>query len=199
MVALDKTQLQSVYNKRAGRYNFSANLYYAVGFREYAYRKMAVQALALKRGNTVVEVSCGTGLNFPILRSAVGAEGRIIGVDLTEMMLKKAQQRVDRNGWKNVQLIRADAAHYVFPRGIQGILSSFAITLIPEFDEIIKAGAEALSPGGRWVVLDFKLPSNALAFLVPLAVSIMKPFGVTLDLANRHPWGRCVLTRLNLH
>ena len=46
----------------------------------------------------------------------------------------------------------------------------------------------ALKPGKHWVILDFRLPTNKLAFLAPLAAGIMKPFGVTLDLAERHPW-----------
>jgi demethylmenaquinone methyltransferase/2-methoxy-6-polyprenyl-1,4-benzoquinol methylase len=188
MTALSTGQVQQVYGKRAKNYNFTANLYYVIGFREYAYRRKAVEALNVQRGDTVVEISCGTGLNFSFLQEAVGADGRIIGVDLTEAMLDQAQRRVERHHWKNVELIHADAARYRFPDQIDGVISTFAITLIPEFDEIIKHGAQALKPNSQWVVLDFKLPSDSLAFLAPLAVAIMKPFGVSLDLADRHPW-----------
>ncbi len=188
MSALNKSQIQQVYRRRAKNYNFTANLYYAIGFREYAYRRKAVDALNLHEGDTVVEISCGTGLNIPYLREAVGSTGRIIGVDLTDAMLEQAQRRVEQHQWKNVELVHSDAALYKFPDQVDGIISAFAITLIPEFDEIIKKGADALKPNKRWVVLDFKLPTNGLAFLVPLAVTIMKPFGVSQDLADRHPW-----------
>lgn len=188
MTALNRAQIQQVYGERAKNYNFTANLYYLIGFREYAYRRKAVHVLNLQRGDTVVEISCGTGLNFPLLQDAVGPAGRIVGVDLTEAMLEQARRRVERHGWTNVELIHSDAALYTFPGHVDGIFSTFAITLIPEFDEIIKKGTEALKPNKRWVVLDFKLPTNGLAFLVPLAVTIMKPFGVSQDLADRHPW-----------
>jgi len=188
MTALDKTQIQQLYRKRAKNYNLTANLYYFVGFREFAYRKKAVKSLGLKAGDTVVEISCGTGLNFSLLQDAVGPEGRIVGVDLTDTMLDQARRRVERNHWQNVDLVQIDAAQYSFPDEVDGVISTFAITLIPEFDKIIKNGADALKPTGRWVVLDFKLPSNKLASLVPLAVAIMKPFGVSRDLAERHPW-----------
>jgi ubiquinone/menaquinone biosynthesis C-methylase UbiE len=188
MSALDKAQILHVYQKRARNYNVTANLYYAIGFREYAYRKKAAGALKLRKGDTVVEISCGTGLNFPYLQDAVGDEGRIIGVDLTEAMLDKARRRVEQYHWGNVELIHCDAGKYTFPEHIDGILSSFAITLIPEFDEIIMNGARALKPGKRLVILDFRIPSNWLAFLAPLAITIMKPFGVSPDLADRHPW-----------
>lgn len=135
-----------------------------------------------------MEVSCGTGLNFPLLQKSVGPKGRIIGVDLTEAMLKQAQRRVEDHQWKNVELIHCDAAQYGFPDGIDGVISTFAITLIPEFDQIINNGAQALKTNKRFVVLDFKLPTGALAFLAPVAAATMKPFGVSLDLADRHPW-----------
>ncbi len=188
MTTLGKDQLEHVYRKRAGNYNLTANLYYAIGFREYAYRRRAVAALHLRKGDTVVEISCGTGLNFRYLQHAIGNEGRIVGVDLTQAMLDRALRRVEQHGWRNVELVHSDAAEYSFPEGIDGVLSTFAITLIPEYDEIIKRGVSALRPGKRLVILDFSIPTNVLSVLVPAGIAIMRPFGVTRDLADRHPW-----------
>jgi demethylmenaquinone methyltransferase/2-methoxy-6-polyprenyl-1,4-benzoquinol methylase len=131
---------------------------------------------------------CGTGLNFPLLQEAVGPDGRIIGVDLTDAMLDKARARVAANRWSNVELIQTDAAEFTFPQRVNGILSTFAITLVPEYDEVIRRGVEELVPGGRWVVLDFRIPSNRLVVFTPLALLVTKPFAVSLDLATRHPW-----------
>jgi ubiquinone/menaquinone biosynthesis C-methylase UbiE len=105
-----KAEVADLYRKRAKRYDFTANLYYLIGLREWAYRKQAVEALNLQRGDTVVEIGCGTGLNFSLLRQAIGPEGRIIGVDLTAAMLDQARQRVAENGWSNVELVQSDAA-----------------------------------------------------------------------------------------
>lgn len=132
---------------------------------------------------------CGTGLNFNLLEEAVGPEGKIIGVDLTDSMLKQAQRLIDEKQWKNVELIQSDAASFRFPDGgVDGILSTFAITLVPEFDQVICSGADVLRPGKRWVVLDFKLPDNWLRMFVPLALLITRPFAVTKKLADRRPW-----------
>ena len=60
-MALDKISVARLYQKRAENYDISANLYYLIGIREFAYRKMAVDALKLGRGDTVVEIGCGTG------------------------------------------------------------------------------------------------------------------------------------------
>lgn len=187
-MALNKQEIADLYRKRSKRYDFTAQLYYLPGFREYAYREKAVKALALKRGDTVVEIGCGTGLNFRLLQNELGSEGKIVGVDLTDSMLSRAQQRVRRNGWSNVELVQSDAAVFSFPQKVDGIISTFALTYIPEYEQVIRAGSQALGPSGRFVILDFKLPSNWILKLAPLLVLTMRPFGVTIDLAQRHPW-----------
>lgn len=187
-MALTKPQLTDLYRRRAPRYDLSANLYYLLGFREWAYRKKAVRALRLQPGDTVVEIGCGTGLNFGLLREAVGAEGRVIGVDMTPAMLEEGGGRVAREGWDNVELVESDAADYDFPVGIDGVISTFALTLVPEYDEVIRRGASALRPGGRWVVADLKLPEGWARHLLPFLLPLFRPFGVTADLAERHPW-----------
>jgi ubiquinone/menaquinone biosynthesis C-methylase UbiE len=178
----------NLYRKRAKNYNITANLYYLLGFRESAYRKKAVEALNLMPGNTVIEIGCGTGLNFTLLQNAVGDQGKIIGVDLTDAMLEQARKRVKKKGLSNVDLILSDAAAYQFPQNVDGILSTFALTLAPEFDKVVQSGCKALKPGKNWVILDFKMPSNWLSRLAPFAVFLTRPFGVSIDLAVRHPW-----------
>nr|NIR86909.1 class I SAM-dependent methyltransferase [Candidatus Bathyarchaeota archaeon]NIW13598.1 class I SAM-dependent methyltransferase [Candidatus Thorarchaeota archaeon] len=180
---LTKQELVSLYQKRAKNYDLFANLYYLIGFRELVYRKQAVAALNLKTGDTVVEIACGTGLNFSLLHNAVGPSGKIIGVDITDKMLEQAQQRIDNHGWANIELIKTDAADYIFPKGINGIISVFAITLIPEYAQIIENGSRALAKGGRFAILDFKEPENRPLCLTKLFVFLTKGFGVSLDLA----------------
>lgn len=185
---LSREQLLDLYRRRARNYDITANLYYLIGFREQASRRRAVAALALSPGDTVVEIGCGTGLNFALLQQGVGPTGRIVGVDLTDAMLARARVRVTRRGWANVELVQSDAARYAFPPGVRGVLSTFALTLVPEYDDVVRRAAQALAPGGRIAVADLKAPDRAPAWLVRLAASVARPFGVTLDLAGRHPW-----------
>lgn len=187
-MTLKRSELIALYLKRAKWYDWTANLYYLIGFREWAYRKGAASALRLKRGDTVVEIGCGTGLNFGLLEEAVGPEGKVIGVDITGAMLSRAGERKRRNAWRNIELVRCDASEYVFPESVDGILSTFALTLVPEYDEVIRRGAGALSAGGRFVVADLKLPGSRIACMTPVLLPLLRPFGVTLDLASRHPW-----------
>lgn len=56
---------------------FVSRLALAIGFRDWSYRRRAVDTLGLKEGAKVVEIGCGTGRNFPLLEQAVGPEGHI--------------------------------------------------------------------------------------------------------------------------
>jgi ubiquinone/menaquinone biosynthesis C-methylase UbiE len=187
-LALDQRSIAHLYRKRAKHYDFNANAYYLLGVREFAYRKIGVGALNLKKGDTVVEIGCGTGLNFSLLRKEVGPNGKIIGVDMTPEMLEEADKRIRRNDWQNITLVQSDAAVYRFPEHINGIISTFAITLIQAYDRVIQKGAAALSPNARFVIVDVKKPDKWPMWMIRLFVFLTRPFGVSLDIADRHPW-----------
>jgi demethylmenaquinone methyltransferase/2-methoxy-6-polyprenyl-1,4-benzoquinol methylase len=78
---------------------------------------------------------------------------------------------VKERGWSNVSLVRADALEFQFPAEVDAIVSTFALSLVPEGAEVIAHGCGALSPGGRWAVLDSK-----------------RPFAVTEELLATRPW-----------
>lgn len=178
----------NIYRRRAKGYDFRSYLYYLIAYRLWAYRKRAVQMLQLKPGDTVVEIGCGTGLNFPLLQKAVGKQGKIIGVDATDAMLNKAKEKVEKKGWENVDLVPGNALDYQFPAGVNGIISTFALSLMPDFEKIILNGINALAPRGRWVVMELKVPSNCLSNLLPVFIPIVKAFGVTRELIEQRPW-----------
>lgn len=179
----------NTYRRRARHYDITANSYYLLGFREWAYRREAVRALSLRPGATVVEIGCGTGLNFSLLQRTVGPAGRIVGVDATDAMLDQAQRRVDRAGWTNVDLVHTDALEYRFPPVVDAVLSTFALSLVPECGQVITNGRNALVTGGRLVVLDLKLPVAPLPdWLIRGLLPIVRPFAVTEQVIARRPW-----------
>jgi hypothetical protein len=97
-------------------------------------------------------------------------------------------QKGRRNGWSNVELAQTDAATFGFPSGIDGAISTFALTLVPEYEMVIKGACRALKRGARMVIADFKEPVHWPMWIVRLGVLLTKPFGVSLDLAKRRPW-----------
>jgi demethylmenaquinone methyltransferase/2-methoxy-6-polyprenyl-1,4-benzoquinol methylase len=63
-----------------------------------------------------------------------------------------------------------------------------AITLVPEFEAVISRGAKALRPGARFAIFDLKRPAGWPESLVRLGAWLNSPYGVSLELADRHPW-----------
>lgn len=187
-MAMSRDTIVDLYRRRAANYDLTAKLYRVLGFREGRYRRRAIDALALEPGDTVVDVACGTGLNFPRIEERIGPGGRLIGVDVTDAMLEQARERADREGWENVELVLSDAAEYAFPSGVDGILSTCALTLVPEYDDVIARGAAALAPGGRFVVFDLKEPERWPEWAIEAFVAVSRPFAVTRDLGERKPW-----------
>src|ERR1051326_1680024 len=103
-------RLIETYRKKAKRYDIPSRLYPAPGYPQRTQRLQAVRALRLRPGDTVVDMACGTGLNFRLLEKVVGPGGRIVGVDLTDAMLARAQDRIEKNGWAHNHLVPGDAA-----------------------------------------------------------------------------------------
>ena len=181
-------EVNEVYRRRARFYDWSVNAYYLIGFRWWAYRRRAVVLLQVQPGATVVEIGCGTGLNFRLLQERIGPTGMLIGVDLSADMLEQARRRVAAKGWNNVELVQARAADHDFPAGVDAVFSTFALSLEPRFDEVIAKAATALVAGGRFVLLDLRMPDNWLRNLAPVLVWLVRPFAVSLEVANREPW-----------
>jgi ubiquinone/menaquinone biosynthesis C-methylase UbiE len=187
---VDHTQerLIETYRKKAKHYDVTSRLYPAPGYPQRAQRLRAVQALGLRPGDSVVDIACGTGLNFPLIQEAVGPEGRIVGVDMTDAMLARARDRIETNGWRNVSLVQADAADFEFPARVDAILSTYALSQVPECAEVISHGAAALCGGGRWVVLDLKLPVNTPGWLAQLGTAVVRNFAAIDEWIMRRPW-----------
>jgi demethylmenaquinone methyltransferase/2-methoxy-6-polyprenyl-1,4-benzoquinol methylase len=127
-------------------------------------------------------------MNFPLLQARIGKSGRIIGVDISEAMLERAEARVAAAGWNNVELVNAAAADYVFPAGIDGIIATGVLTYEPDYDRVIENGAKALTRGKRWVVFDYKMPRGFFRHFVPLFIRVFRSFGISRELFERTPW-----------
>jgi len=181
-------RLIETYRKKAKHYDITSRLYPVPGYPHSALRRRAVQALGLRAGDSVIDIACGTGLNFPLIEEVVGPGGRIVGVDLTDAMLAQARDRIAANGWSNISLVQADAATFAFPAEVDAILSTYALTQVPECAEVIAHGTAALSGSGRWAVLDVKVPNHAPAWLTQAGTAIVRPFASIDEWVMRRPW-----------
>jgi ubiquinone/menaquinone biosynthesis C-methylase UbiE len=182
-----KKQIQEFFSDSAGQYDRGVWLYRLMGVDEGRFRRETVQALALRPGDTVVDLACGTGLNFPLLQSAVGGTGKIIGVDLSPEMLEQAHRRIRTAAWRNVELVQADIARYAFPTEAGGILSTFSMYLVPEYDAVIRKGAACLRVGGRLAILDAKRADPPPAWTALFPAWRSQPFGIGPEFLQGRP------------
>jgi ubiquinone/menaquinone biosynthesis C-methylase UbiE len=115
------------------------------------WRASAADALDLSRGDTVVEMGCGTGANIPYLRNRVGPEGRVVGIDLTRPLLDRARTRTERAGWTNVHLVRGDASQPPVAQ-TDAILATFVVGLLPDPAGTVETWCDITT--GRVALLD---------------------------------------------
>lgn len=119
------------------------------------WQRMAVGRLALRPGDTVIDVACGTGLNFAPLEAAIGPGGRIVGIDLSADMLAGARERADTAGWENVTLIESAVEEAQFDAVADAALFSFAHDVLQSPAAVanvvahLRPGARVASVGGK--------------------------------------------------
>ncbi len=187
-MSISREALRTKYGRLSKRYDSWIEAGKFRGFQFNTYRPHAVDRLQLQPGDHVVDLACGTGLNFPLILERIGEEGRLTGVDLTPEMLKCASDRVEQNGWKNVELVQSDMLDYEFPERINAVLSTGAFGYISEYDHVIETAARALVPDGRLAILDGKSPEGMASWAFKLYVSLFKPFELSMDYFKPRPW-----------
>jgi demethylmenaquinone methyltransferase/2-methoxy-6-polyprenyl-1,4-benzoquinol methylase len=185
---VSKEVVEAAYQRYARNYDLAVKFYRLIGLRIEEYRLRAVDLLWLKQGDCVLDLGCGTGLNFPLLIQKIGPEGLLIGVDLSSEMLACAKERVERMNWNNVQLVHSDMAAYDFPEDVAGVMSSGVFGYVSERDRVVEKISHALAPDGRFVILDGKRPDQWPLWLFKLFVWFSSPFGITQAYFDNHAW-----------
>ena len=138
-------------------------------------RARAVEKLELHRGQTVLEVGCGTGRSFQYLHVATGPTGHIFGVDLSEQMLHRARMVCERHKWANVSLTRGDVLDYRVPAAVDAVLFSLSYSVMRDRERILRHAWSQLRPEGRLVIADGKnLPGLLGRWLHRLTLLEMK-------------------------
>lgn len=149
-------------------------------------RKLAIEELGLKPGDTVLDLACGTGLNHEFLEDVVGPEGKIIALDFSDEMLRSAERKAKEHNWRNITFIQGDAAKTTFDAKVDGVLSTLGISAIPQHKEALKNAINALKNGKKISILDAQLPSGLLSLFNPLIIIIYKRWA-NWDYTNRIP------------
>jgi ubiquinone/menaquinone biosynthesis C-methylase UbiE len=116
-------------------------------------RRIVLDAVDPRPGESVLDVGPGPGLLLEALARRVGASGRAVGVDLSESMLAHARRRCADLAW--VELDRADAASLPYPpASFDAIVSTQVYEYVADLEGAFAKLFEITRPGGRVAILD---------------------------------------------
>lgn len=146
-----REQTRAFYNKIARAYDLLAE------HSEQPMREIGLQMLAAQPGERVLEIGFGTGHCLVALGNAVGPEGRVFGIDLSDRMLEESQKLCQNAGLSDrTELTQGDAAHLPYDdASLDGVFTSFTLELFdtPEIPVVLAEIRRVLKPGGRLVVV----------------------------------------------
>jgi phosphatidylethanolamine/phosphatidyl-N-methylethanolamine N-methyltransferase len=142
--ALEKRQVKRAYKIYAPAYDFVFDWIFHPG------RELAIRLLDIKGGEQILEVGIGTGLNLPCTQPT-----RITGIDLSEEMLEKAQDKVVELGLNNVTLKTMDATVMDFGDSeFDAAVATYTISAVPDPVAVLREMRRVVKPGGNIVLLN---------------------------------------------
>ncbi len=158
-------KVREIYDRRASYYNLLIKVLSLS--KDAAYRQEAIQRLDLKPGARVLDLGCGTGLNFRYMEERIGNQGFILGIDESFGMLCQARNCIERNKWNNIKLIQGDVTELAFSAQVNeqfdAVIFSYLLSTISRYKEAIDLALKVLKKGGRIVLADDRLPSGWFA------------------------------------
>jgi phosphatidylethanolamine/phosphatidyl-N-methylethanolamine N-methyltransferase len=142
---LDKNTIAKAYARWAPVYDLVFGAVFGRG------RRAAIEA-ADRIGGCILDVGVGTGISLP----DYARSSRLAGVDLSEPMLRKAQERVAQLGLSNVECLAVmDAEHLGFPDAFfDVVVAQYVITTVPDPEATLNEFARVLKPGGEIVLIN---------------------------------------------
>ncbi len=181
--------------KRPPRYQASARFYDVISAERPVYhsgRIAAIDLLSPLPGQHILDIGCGTGLNFSELQRRIGPSGSITGVDSSNQMLDQARRRARSERWDNVHLVEADATQLsAADLGTQEkfdiVLTTYALSLMQRWPDALDSMILRTRPGGMVAVVDMQKPVGRAAIWTPLAKLACLLGGSDIE---AHPWTR---------
>ena len=154
MLATNSHQRIDYFKKSAPYYDTLLDL---LTFKQYAgFQKRAMEVLAPRSGEKILDLCSGTGRVASWMATAMGDTGEVVGLDITESMVKIAKERY--GGLRNLVFLQRDVTKpWEYQNYFDGIFTSFALHELPEKKRLgaLEHSFLALKEKGRMVIADF--------------------------------------------
>jgi phosphatidylethanolamine/phosphatidyl-N-methylethanolamine N-methyltransferase len=151
VASVDRDLIERLYARFASVYNaiFGPIL--------HAGREEAMRELPLKPGDEILEVGIGTGLTATLYPS----DCHVMGIDLSEPMLKEAAHHVESHGRTNVSLQKMDASTLAFPdQSFDVVYAAYVISVVPDPVAVLKEMRRVCREGGHIILLNHFLSTR---------------------------------------
>ncbi len=153
-----------IFNRVAGGYDKEALRFFAFA------ADCLVMNAGIRSGDKVLDVATGTGAAALAAAQVVGPAGRVVAIDTAELMLERAQAKVQKFGVANIDLHVMDARQLEFRSGyFDAVICSQSLFLLPDMQAAIRGWARVVKPGG---VIAFS--SFAAAAFQPMATLLRR-------------------------
>lgn len=141
------------FQRRIQRYGWDkAATYYNTGWQDqlWSAQRQLIAETDFKESQSVLDISCGTGLvTFPIAEQ-VGPDGLVTGIDLSEKMIDQAVVQAEQKSIKNVRFTHMDAESLDFPDNhFDAVICSLGLMYFPFPEKALKEMYRVVKPGGR--------------------------------------------------
>lgn len=144
-------------------------------------RDRAIQGLQIPPEGRLLEVGCGTGRNL-LKAHGLYPTARLYGLDISEEMLASARRRFESKAPSPI-LTRADATCFTAgdfgTNGFERVMISYALSMIPHWEQALDASLSVLSPGGSLHVVDFGQQEHLPAWFRKALQGWLQRFHVT--------------------
>jgi len=133
-----------------------------------------VRHAALRKGEVVLDLGCGAGIDTLLAARSVGPEGHVIGLDMTPEMVERARRHAAEAGLANVDVRQAVMEEIPLPdASVDVVISNGVLNLSTRKSRVLAEVLRVLRPGGRVciadLVLDEALPEDVLKSPAALA------------------------------
>lgn len=127
---------------------------------------LPTQYAGITRGDTVIDLGSGAGNDCFVARHETGAEGKVIGIDFTPAMIKKARLNAEKLGYNNVEFREGDIDDMPVSDNIADVIvSNCVLNLVPDKYKVIAEIFRVLKPGGHFSISDIVLVGDLPAAL----------------------------------
>lgn len=165
---------ERIYSSYSGVYDYLFDTILQPG------RRRAIEALAIRNGDKILEVGVGTGLSLPLYPSGC----RVTGIDISAPMLEKAAEKVEDLGLDHVDLQLMSADRLEWSDGtFDKVLLPYVITCVEHPDRVIREVHRVCRTGGRILFLGhFRSTRRPVAWMEKRLTPLTIRLGFVLDL-----------------